>query len=77
MRKTMCALVMAALVAGCTTRTDFGPCIGVADEKNPALVYKVSAWNVFLGIFFFGLIAPPIYVLVDSTLCPVAKKGAP
>lgn len=72
--KRIVILLALALLAGCTTRTDYGPCIGLADDKDPKLVYKVSAWNVFLGVFFFGLIAPPIFVVVDSTFCPVAKK---
>lgn len=74
MKTTLCAAMMVILMAGCTTRTDYGPCIGLADDKDPALIYKVSAWNIFLGVLGFSLIAPPIYVVVDSTFCPVAKK---
>lgn len=73
--KTAIAIIVAAvLVGGCSSRTDFGECIGAFDEKNPALVYKVSAWNVAIGVIFFGLVAPPVYVLVDQTFCPVGKK---
>ena len=67
-------LILVILMSGCTTRTQYGPCIGVADDKNPELVYKVSAWNVFVGIMASGLIYPPISVAVDSTFCPVGRK---
>lgn len=67
-------LSLMILASGCKSSTDLGPCVGVADEKNPALEYKLSIRNAFLGIFFFELILPPIFVLVDETYCPVAKK---
>ena len=73
MRTLASALLLAAL-AGCTTRTEHGPCIGLGDDKDPALIYKLSAWNLFLGIVFIELIAPPLFVAVDSTFCPVGKK---
>jgi hypothetical protein len=73
--KVIALILAAALMAGCTTRTEHGPCIGIADEKDPALVYKLSAWNIFLAVVFVELIAPPIVVLVDSVQCPVAKKA--
>lgn len=72
--KTFTILALCLALLGCTTRTEFGPCVGIADDKDPALQYKVSAWNAFLGIFFFSLIAPPVFVLVDSTFCPVGVK---
>ena len=74
MKKMAAILLTVAILAGCTTRTDYGPCIGLADDKDTGLIYKVSAWNMFLGVFFFALIAPPIFVVVDSTFCPVGKK---
>jgi hypothetical protein len=62
------------VLAGCTNHTDFGPCVGLGDDKNPALEYKVSAWNVAMGVIFIELVAPPIFVVVDETFCPVGKK---
>lgn len=67
-------LLIAILLSGCTSHTEYGACIGIADDKEPNLVYKVSAWNLFLGIIGFELIAPPIFVLVDQFYCPVAYK---
>lgn len=70
-------LILLALLAisGCTSRTEYGACIGIADAKDPALVYKLSVWNVFLGIGFAELIAPPIFVLANQTYCPTGKAG--
>jgi hypothetical protein len=72
--KTIAVLLSVALLAGCTSKTEFGDCIGIADDRDPTLTYKVSAWNAILGIFFFELIAPPVIVLVNETYCPVGKK---
>lgn len=72
--KLTAVLLIAALLAGCTSKTEFGDCIGIADDKKPDLQYKVSAWNVFLAIIFVETIFVPIMVLSDNTSCPVAKK---
>ena len=73
MRQTTIALLV-MLLAGCTTETEFGKCVGLGEDKDPKLVYKVSGWNVFLGIIGIEIIYPPIAVLVDSLFCPVAKR---
>jgi hypothetical protein len=72
-RLLLIALACVALT-GCTTRTEYGECVGLADDKDPTLHYKVSAWNVFLGVVFIEAILPPIVVAVDDTFCPVGKK---
>lgn len=78
MKKILATLaIVAALagVAGCTSSTEHGQCIGAFDDKDPALVYKLSGWNLFMGAIFFEVFfIPPIIVLVDETFCPVAKK---
>jgi hypothetical protein len=75
MRRIILAALVAAAVAGCTSRTDFGECIGLADDKNPALVYKLSTWNLVMGAIFFKTIVVPVVVAVDQTYCPVAKRA--
>lgn len=72
--KTIITIILVSFLCGCTSHTAYGPCIGVADEKNPNLVYKISAWNLIVGIFFFSLVAPPVVVLVDEFYCPVGYK---
>jgi hypothetical protein len=67
-------ILAVSLLAACTSKTDFGPCIGLGDDRDPKLEYKLSAWNVAMGVIFVELIAPPIFVAVDETFCPVGRK---
>ena len=39
MMKTIVAAALLAL-AGCQSSTNLGPCVGVTDDKNPALNYR-------------------------------------
>ncbi len=73
---TRAALAILVLVAAtaCTSRTEFGDCIGIADERDPTLTYRLSVWNTLLGIFFVEMIVPPIVVLANETFCPESKK---
>jgi len=68
------ACIVLLVCVSCTTKTEYGKCIGLADDKDPALIYKVSANNLFWGIVGLELIYPPIKVAVDCTFCPVGRK---
>lgn len=72
--KKMTALILMLVISGCTSRTQFGECIGLGEDKKPDLQYKLSAWNLAMGVIFVELIAPPILVAVNETFCPVGKK---
>ena len=72
--KTIAIVLIMAVLSGCTTSTEFGSCVGLFDDKKPELHYKISAWNLVIGVVFFELVAPPILVVVDETFCPVGKK---
>lgn len=72
--RTMICILVAALLAGCTTRTEFGECVGIADDRDPALVYKLSVWNTVLAVVLFETIFVPIVVLANEISCPVAVK---
>jgi len=74
MKQIAALLVLCFVLSGCTTRTDLGSCIGIADDKDTHLLYKVSAWNLVMGIVFMVLVAPPVIVLVDEFYCPVGRK---
>jgi len=74
MKKLTILFALLVLLSGCTTRTEYGNCIGAFDDKNPSLLYKLSAWNLFVAIFFSSLIVPPIIVVADETICPVGYK---
>lgn len=70
MKKTI-ALLFTLLLAGCQSRTDLGPCVGLGDPQKPGLHYKVSVRNIVLGIVFVETIVVPVVVAVDETYCPV------
>ncbi len=72
--KYVIALIFAAMLVGCSSHTEYGPCVGLGEDKNPNLVYKVSAQNIAVAIIFFELILPPMFVAVDEFYCPVGFK---
>ena len=74
MSKLLLSVLIVIFFSGCTSKTEFGDCVGIGDDKDPALVYKLNATNLVLAIVGWELIAPPIIVAVDETFCPVAKK---
>lgn len=71
MKKFLSLILIASMLTACTSKTEHGDCVGIAEDKNPALKYEISWWNVGMSILFFELIAPPIIVLVDALSCPV------
>lgn len=70
------ALLVSAilLLSGCVKHTQYGDCVGIGDDQDPKLKYKLSSRNLAVGIIFFELIVPPIKVAVDETYCPVGYK---
>jgi len=74
MKKLLLMVLIVTMLAGCTTRTEYGTCVGAFDDKDPALVYKLDAWNTVLAIVFFETIFVPVIVVANETLCPVDKK---
>ena len=73
MRKIIAVVVMALLI-GCTSNTEFGPCIGAFDDRDQKLIYKVSVWNTFVAIIFIETIIVPVWVVVEEAQCPIARK---
>jgi hypothetical protein len=67
-------IILALLASGCTSKTEFGNCIGIADDRDPKLNYKMDIWNAGLGILFVEFIIPPIIVVADEFYCPVGVK---
>jgi hypothetical protein len=66
--------VFMVMMMGCSSSTQYGNCVGIGEEQDPNLVYKVSAQNLIVGIVFFELIAPPVLVAVNEFYCPVGVK---
>jgi hypothetical protein len=75
MKKILVIATLMALLTGCTSSTQYGSCVGIADDKAPNLQYKLSIWNTFLAIVFSETIIVPIVVLVNETYCPVGVKA--
>lgn len=75
MIRGLAIIVVLISLAGCVSKTQYGPCIGAFEEKDPHLIYKLSVWNVAMAIIGFELILPPVVVLVNETLCPVGRKS--
>lgn len=77
MKKIAILLAALTMLAGCTSRTEHGECIGLFDDKDPALRYDLSGWNVAMAVIFSETIVVPIVVVLDETHCPVGKKLEP
>ncbi len=73
MKKLIAVLALATMI-GCTTHTEFGPCIGAFDDKDEHTVYKPSTWNIVLGFLFSETIIVPVVVVLDEVQCPIGRK---
>ena len=63
------------LLISCTSKNEYGRCIGVSRmHEDKRLDYDLSKRNIILGIIFFELVIPPVYVIVDQTYCPIGRK---
>lgn len=74
MKKLIALAALAITLTGCTTKTEYGECIGVLQDKKPDLEYKLSGWNTFLAVVFSETIIVPALVIANEHSCPVAKK---
>lgn len=74
MKKLIILCLIGIFTTSCTEKTEFGKCVGLAEDKDPTKIYNLSAYNIFWGIIGFELIFPPIDVLVNKIYCPVGSK---
>ena len=74
MKKILLAIALAASLAGCTSKTEYGDCVGVLKDKKPNLEYELSVWNTVLAVFFSETIIVPIVVIANEHSCPVGVK---
>ena len=72
--KTVLALFMMVSLMGCASRTEFGKCVGVMQDKDPTLIYDYSTRNIVVGTIFSGMVFPPVLVLLKELECPVGRK---
>ncbi len=59
---------------GGTTYSDYG--LFNPDDKNPNVKYEPNWWNIAMGVIFFEMIVPPIYVFGFHLFKPVGPKPA-
>lgn len=74
MNKVIFAVSALLLLSGCASSTPYGQCVGINGKEDPKLEYAYSAGNIGVGLIFFELVAPPIYVVLDELKCPVGPK---
>jgi len=67
-------LLLLILISGCASKTEFGNCVGIMDDKDPKLVYKYSVRNIVIGSIFSASIFVPVLVVVNELQCPVGVK---
>ena len=77
MKKLLLIMLAVSALTGCTTRTDYGECVGVGGSRDPALHYRLDTWNVLWAVIFFETAVVPLVVILDDAYCPVAKKVTP
>lgn len=68
-------IIASVALTGCASKTEFGKCVGINGVEEKKLRYEWSARNIVLAIVFSEMIAPPIYVFLDETKCPVGKTN--
>lgn len=61
------------ILTACTSKTEFGRCVGIWDEQEPTLIYKPSVRNLFWGIVGLEIIYPPLDVAINKFYCPVGR----
>ena len=61
-------------IAGCTSETRYGPCVGAFSEKAPDLKYKINTWNIVVSIILSQTLVVPVVVIAEETYCPVGVK---
>ncbi len=72
--KSLIAAFAVVTMLGCTSSTEHGDCIGVAEDEDPTLKYEVDTGNIVLAVIFSEMIFPPLIVLLSETKCPVDPK---
>lgn len=72
--KNLILIGILVFFTGCTTRTQYGRCIGFADTPDQALEYELSWWNAFVAGLFAESIIVPLYTVAYEIKCPIGYK---
>lgn len=74
MKKVIAIVVIAMSLSACTSKTEYGECIGILKDKDPNLKYELSVWNTVVATIFFETVVVPGVVIANQHSCPVGKK---
>ncbi len=69
------AVAAMVLLAGCTSSTRYGDCVGVLEDKDPTLAYSADVGNIVLGILFFETVVVPAVVVLAQLECPTGTAA--
>lgn len=72
--KYIFSIILILSTIGCTSRTEFGSCVGIGEQQKSNLKYKISGLNLFLSVIFFSTMFVPVIVAVNETFCPVGSN---
>ena len=74
MKTIIMSIFVLALLTGCTESTEFGECIGLSDEEEPNLKYKISVRNAIWSFLAVETVIAPVLWATDFAKCPVARR---
>lgn len=82
MRSLALALALLLACGACTDRVQFADgtsheCVGVTEDREPAVRYAVDKGNVVVGVLLAETIIVPIVVALDQVWCPVDTAAVP
>ena len=60
-----------------TGSTEYGDCVGLLDERDPAYVYEAPVGNLIVGFVLVETIVVPGVILLKELWCPIAPVGSP
>ena len=75
MKKVIALVAIAAALSGCTSKNEFGNCIGAFDDKKAGVEYRLSVWNTVLAVVFSETIIVPVLVVANETRCPISAPA--
>ncbi|MDB4330276.1 hypothetical protein N9948_00970 [bacterium] len=72
--KSFLLSILILFITSCSGSTQFGECIGIADEGNPKLIYETSTRNAIWSFIGIETIIAPILWATDYAKCPIAYR---
>lgn len=74
MKKLVLVAAMLLATTGCKSSTEYGECIGIVEDGDPELKYKISVRNAIWTLIGVETLIAPVLWLTDYAKCPVGSK---